>query len=221
MSGRRRIALVEDDPSVRESLGILLETWGFAVESYGDGESFLAANGAEGAECVLLDIRLPGRDGLSVLDELRVREDAPPVIILTGHGDVATAVRALRAGAFDFVEKPFDGDELVRRIDGASRLRRAREAEQAADLAPFARLTPREAEVLRGVIAGWSSKEVARRLGVSPKTVEVHRARIMEKTGAGSVSALARLAERAGIEPAPPWPTLRRARSESRIRESP
>ena len=190
------IRIVEDDNAVAASLVALLESWGFSTEVFESGEGFLSADPAK-AICILLDVRLPGRDGLSVLGELTKRQHTTPVIIMTGHGDVELAVKALQQGACDFIEKPFDDEDLVARI------RAVAEAQEAANpnTELLAHLTPRETEVMLEVVAGHANKVIAHRLGMSPKTVEVHRARVMAKTGAKSLSHLVRIAFKAGIDP--------------------
>lgn len=201
----RRLALVEDDEPVRASLAALLESWDFRVQAFEDGESYLAA--LPDADCILLDVRLPGIDGLSLLKQMRERGTRTPVIVLTGHGDVAMAVQALREGANDFLEKPYDDEELVERIETALRDAAVRASEK--DAGPdaqeyaryFAALTPRETDVMNDVVAGHPNKIIAHRRGLSPKTVEIHRARVMEKTGAKSLSHLVRMALKAGIDP--------------------
>lgn len=197
----RLIRLVEDDEPVRTSLCAVLESWGFSVEVFGSGEDFLAAKPSAPAQCILLDVRLPGLDGLSVLAKLRADQIATPVIVLTGHGDVAMAVKALQDGAQDFVEKPFDDEDLVRRITAAieAPLPLKDDPRVFADI--LSRLTPRESEVMQEVVAGHANKVIAHNLGLSPKTVEIHRARVMEKTGAKSLSHLVRIALKAGIDP--------------------
>ena len=196
MTAPRLIRIVEDDAVVAASLAALLESWGFVAETYADGESFLDAPPDPGVCCILLDVRLPGLDGLEVLRMLRKRGMATPVIILTGHGEVAMAVQALRDGAQDFIEKPYDDEDLVQRIDRAGEA-----AGPSAESERFTSLTPRERQVMHEVVAGHSNKVVARRLGLSPRTVEVHRQRVMTKTGADSLSQLVRMALKAGIDP--------------------
>lgn len=197
----RHIRIVEDDEPVRSSLAAVLESWGFGIEAFESGEAFLAADHAVGTDCVLLDVHLPGMDGLAVLSAFRAAGHGTPVIILTGHGDVTMAVEALRDGAQDFIEKPFDDEDLVRRIGAV--IERGAVAEpprdQYADV--FARLTPRETDVMHEVVAGHPNKIIAHNLGLSPKTVEIHRARVMDKTGAKSLSHLVRMALKAGIDP--------------------
>ncbi|MEL6361741.1 MAG: response regulator [Pseudomonadota bacterium] len=190
-----RICIVEDDNAVAASLQAMLLSWGFETCMSQTGEAFLADHPTE-LDCVLLDVRLPGRDGLSVLSEFRESDTSTPVIVITGHGDVRTAVLALQSGAQDFVEKPFDGADLVERLrtaidrsSPASKCRRRLDA-----------LTPREAEVLRELVAGHPNKVIAFRLNISPKTVELHRARVMDKMEAHSLSHLVRMALKGGME---------------------
>ncbi|QPH54121.1 response regulator transcription factor [Pontivivens ytuae] len=191
------VGIVEDDGAVAASLAALLGAWGFEAELFEDGETFLAAAAPGRWACVLLDVRLPGDDGLSVMKAFRGVERHIPVIIMTGHGDISMAVHALKEGAQDFIEKPFDDEDLVRRLRTAI----ARTPEGADCAARLARLTPRETDVMREVVAGHPNKIIAHRLGVSPKTVELHRARVMSKTGAKSLSHLVRMALKAGIDP--------------------
>lgn len=189
------VFIVEDDAAVAQSLMALLAVWGFECAHYETGPAFLDAANANPA-CVLLDIRLPGMDGLSVLDAFRKKNGQTPVLVMTGHGDVAMAVDAMRKGAQDFIEKPFDGDDLVRRIKAAI-------DRSIPDLECRRRLedlTPRETDVLREIVAGHPNKIIAYKLGISQKTVELHRARVMQKTDAGSVQHLVRIALRGGIE---------------------
>ena len=168
---------------------------------YPDGECFLDAADRRSSDCILMDVRLPGRDGLAILGEMRRQGDATPVIVLTGHGDVPMAVRALREGAQDFIEKPFDDEDLVRRIGIALDERETSAAEAAAHAAILAKLTPREREVMCEVVAGHANKVIAHRLGMSAKTVEIHRSRVMEKTGAKSLPHLVRFALKVGVGP--------------------
>lgn len=193
----RTVAVVEDDEAVAASLDALLSSWGFRCLGFGSGEAFLAARPR--AECVLLDVRLPGMDGLDVLEAFRAADGVTPVVVMTGHGDVDLAVQAMRGGAQDFVEKPFDGDDLVARIDRAI----DRVGPETECRARLGRLTPRETDVLREIVAGRANKVIAYNLGISPKTVELHRARVMDKTGARSLPELTRIALLGGLSVAP------------------
>ena len=202
MSGRTRIEVVEDETAVASSLAALLEAYGFRPVVFGTGEAFLAGASAEAA-CALIDVRLPGIDGVETVRRMRAAGSKTPVVIVTGHGHVALAVAALQAGAQDVLEKPYDDADLMRRIDNARAAAPAGEADpaEAEFRARFATLTPRETEVMREVVAGRQNKVIARRLGLSPKTVEIHRSRVMDKTGAENLSQLVRMAMKAGFDP--------------------
>lgn len=200
----RTVCVVDDDDAVRDSLQALLESTGFTVATYPGAQPFLDAYRPETIRCALIDVRMPEVDGMQLLDIISARPNLPPVVIITGHGEVELAVRAMKKGAFDFIEKPFEPDALIERVGAAVRWGESRLAEE--DRKREARrkldeLTPREKDVLESLIAGFSNKAIARRLELSPRTVEVHRARIMDKTGAESFSHLVRLALRAGLEP--------------------
>lgn len=199
MTDRPLIAIVEDDVDVAASIRALLDVHGYQTEHFESGEAFLAAERAPSA-CVLMDVRMPGVSGLETLSAHVRRGAATPVIVMTGHGDIAMAVDALKRGAFDFIEKPFDDADFLRRIEAARYAARSTE-KQAAIAENFARLTKRETEVMREVVEGAANKVIAHRLGLSPKTVEIHRSRVMEKTGATSLSHLVRMATKVGIEP--------------------
>ena len=196
MTEPRRAYVVDDEAVVRRSLVLLLRSAGFEAEAFPSGEAFLDAS-EPAFGCVLLDLRMPGMDGLAVQRELGSRGWTLPVIIVTAHGDVPMAVEAMRRGASDFLEKPYDSDHLLRAVDaalarGADRRARLREATDAARLLDA--LSPREREVLTGLVAGQQNKEIARDLSLSPRTVELHRANLMEKLGARSLSDAIRLA---------------------------
>jgi two-component system, LuxR family, response regulator FixJ len=200
----RTVHVVDDDPAVRRSLERLLDAAGFHVVSYQSPAAFLNAASGLSAGCVLLDIRMPGVDGLEVqarLNRLRVNL---PVIVMTGHGDVPSAVRAMKAGAVDFLEKPFDDETLLNAIGGAfakaSRLIGGdREAVRAAQR--IATLSPREREVLDALLAGRQNKVIAFDLNISVRTVEVHRARMMERLGTKQFADAIRLAVMATLAP--------------------
>ena len=197
--GQRRslIAIVDDDEAVRDSLALLLRLHGFDVQAFASGEDFVAWAGTQPVDCVLLDLRMQGMSGLDVQAALAARGLDYPVIVLTAHGDVATTRTTLKAGAFDFIEKPFDDALLLRAIQAASEAsekRRAREVREVRFAQSLARLTPREREVLDHVLAGRHNREIAALLGISPRTVEVYRANVMTKTGAASLSELVRMA---------------------------
>lgn len=197
MSEAPRVHVVDDDEAVRNSLALLLESTGFVVETYDSATAFLAAVRPHSAGCVLTDVRMPEMDGLALQRRLSELDVALPVIVMTGHGDVPIAVGALKAGATDFLEKPFDDEQLLAAVRTAIEAnQRSREAKQAvADIADrLASLTPREREVLDRLVDGQPNKTIAYDLGSSPRTVEVHRARVMEKMGARSLPELVRMA---------------------------
>ncbi|MDJ0389338.1 response regulator [Roseomonas sp. E05] len=202
--GEERIAYVVDDEEVvRRSLVLLLRSAGFAAWAFPSGEAFLRAS-AEGLPfgCVLLDLRMPDLDGLSVQRRIVAQGLDMPVIIVTAHGDVPLAVEAMKLGASDFIEKPYDGEALLQATEhalarGAEARARSREAAEAAER--IAMLTTRELEVLRGLIAGKQNKEIARDLGLSPRTVEIHRANVMEKLAVRSLPEAVRIALSAGV----------------------
>jgi RNA polymerase sigma factor (sigma-70 family) len=191
------VFIVDDDQAMRSSLQWLIESVGMKVETYESAQAFLDAHYPGRAGCLLLDVRMPGMSGLELQQYLVRREIRLPVIIITGHGDVSMAVKAMKAGAVDFIEKPFDDEELLNSIRSAvqhDEKRRALRAQRADIAARMAELTPREHEVMAMVTDGKSNKEIAAALGVSAKTVEVHRARVMDKMRADSLAELVRLA---------------------------
>ena len=188
--------IVDDDPSVRDALGLLLGLRGYPVILFADAESFLDAYRAEWRGCLLLDIRMPGINGLELQQRLLAMGCSIPVIIMTGHGDVESARSAFRSQAVDFLEKPIDHGKLMSAIAEAFARQQATQNREAKDLANaqrLARLTPREREVMDLVVAGRHNREVADLLGISARTVEVHKARIMQKLGVDSVPDLVRL----------------------------
>ena len=197
MEAESTVFVVDDDADLRESLGWLIESAGLRVKTFSTAEEFLAGYEPEEPCCLVLDVRMPGLSGLDLQEELTRRGVPPPIIIVTGHAKVPMAVRALKGGAIDFLQKPFSDQALLDRvrqaIDLDRRTRQAR-AEDAKVVTLLSRLTPREREVMDLVIAGKPNKIIADDLGISPKTVEIHRARVMEKMQAGSVAELVRLA---------------------------
>jgi two-component system response regulator FixJ len=197
-----QIYIVDDEAAVRRSLAFMLKTAGMAVEVFETGEAFLKVAGGLAPGCALLDVRLGGMDGLAVQQALRDRGIVLPVIIITGHGDVGLAVRAMKAGAVDFIEKPFEKAVLLAAIAQALLHNDGREhlhgqAQQAQ--VRLNGLTPREREVLDGLVDGHSNKVVAYDLGISPRTVEIHRANLMTKLGVSSLSDALRIAFTARI----------------------
>ena len=193
----RLVHLVDDDEAIRRSVGFMLKTSGFHVRSYESGVELL--KGAPNLEtgCILLDIRMPGMDGLQIQAALRDKGVTLPVIIMTGHGDVSLAVQAMKAGAVDFIEKPFEKAVLLSAIDhGVERLRKSAANLDRADEAAvrLQALTAREREVLDGLAKGLPNKTIAYDLGISPRTVEIHRANVMSKLEVRSLSEALRIA---------------------------
>jgi two-component system, LuxR family, response regulator FixJ len=201
MTSDRLVYLVDDDDAIRRSASFMLKTSGYKVETYVSGVAFLKEARHADAGCVLLDVRMPEMDGLEVQKELKARGIDLPVIVMTGHGDVSVAVEAMKAGAVDFIEKPFEKAVLLAALDdGFGRIelsgRRAERAELAA--VRLQALTPRERDVLRGLVDGLPNKTIGYDLGISPRTVEIHRAHLMTKLGVRSLSEALRIAFAAG-----------------------
>jgi two-component system response regulator FixJ len=193
------VHVVDDDGAIRDALVLLLEAAGHTARAHADGSDFLRDLDPVQPGCVVADVRMPGLSGLDVQRALRERRVDLPVIIITGHADVAMAVQALKAGAADFIEKPFDEDVLLSAVGRAldSGARAFRERRQQDDIiARAATLTPREREVMELVVQGLPNKAVAVELSISSRTVEIHRGRVMEKMGASSLSDLVRMALR-------------------------
>ena len=197
MSEARLVHLVDDDESIRRSVGFMLKTAGFRVQSYGSGAELLKAAKALENGCILLDIRMPGMDGLEVQEALKQAGVGLPVIIMTGHGDVPLSVRAMKAGAVDFIEKPFEKSVVISALEqGFATLLRSHDSQERAKKAivRLQMLTPREREVLDGLAEGLPNKTIAYDLGISPRTVEIHRANLMTKLEVRSLSEALRLA---------------------------
>ena len=198
----RIVFLVDDDEDIRHSASFMLRHAGFTVKTFPDGLVFLDSVKSEDEGCILLDVRMPGMDGLAVQSTLNRRGINMPVIILTGHGDVPVAVEAMKGGAIEFLEKPYEKKALVAAIENAYELldnqatddRRGREA-----AAKLSALTPRERQVLECLVEGLTNKGIAEALSISPRTVEIHRAHMMEKLQVDSLSAALRIAFLAGI----------------------
>ncbi|MGZ6050203.1 MAG: response regulator FixJ [Phenylobacterium sp.] len=191
------VHVIDDDEAVRESLGFVLESDGLDAATYASAEQFLAACRPDVAGCIVTDVRMAEMSGLELVRRLNAMGVTAPVIVITGHGDVALAVEAMKAGVVDFLEKPFDDEVFLRAVRGAlnSSVRgRQEEADRKRFQEVLATLSPRETEVLHGVVEGKSNKEIARDLGISSRTVEVYRAHVMSKTGSGSLSELVRIA---------------------------
>lgn len=204
----RLVHVIDDEDAIRRSLDFALRTAGFGVEKWPDGESFLKGADRTSHACVLLDVRMPGLDGLQVQAEMAARGFNLPVIVLTGHGDIATAVRAMQAGAVDFLEKPFERDRLLRTIEiGFAQLADQdgkRERERWAKT-QVASLTQREQEVLEGLACGYPNKTIAYDLGISSRTVEVYRANAMEKLEVTNFADALRIAFAAGLGAEQEW----------------
>jgi two-component system, LuxR family, response regulator FixJ len=197
--GTRNLFIVDDDPMMRDALSIVFTLAGYRVIVFADAETFLAAARTRVPACVLLDLHLPDKSGVAVLKELDAHNYPAPVFIITGDRDVSSAVEAVKSGAFDYLVKPLDARPIVARVNGAiaafsDRFENANDGSSPLIDFPGRRLlTPRECEVLAEIAGGASNKEAGRRLGISPRTVEVHRARIMDKIGARNAADLVRI----------------------------
>jgi FixJ family two-component response regulator len=193
------IFVVDDDPAVRDVLTTLFSRDGFHVTNFADGASLLATTRIRTPICIILDVQIPGQSGLDILKELNAQDYPAPIFIISGQGDIAMAVDAIKNGALDFIEKPFRGGDIVTRVREAIEAHRRRQTEtdpSNASLFHFPGrepLTRREQDVLTQIVAGASSKEAGRQLGISPRTIEVHRARIMAKLGAKNAADLVRI----------------------------
>jgi two-component system, LuxR family, response regulator FixJ len=199
------IFIVDDDASVRKSLSRLLDSLGFAAETFASADEFLKRERYEGIGCIILDVRMPGLSGMDLQEELNKADYTLPIIFITGHGDIPMSVKAMKKGAVDFLPKPFDQKELTDALNRAIQKDRAVKADRAATrgvLEHIGQLTPREHEILQYLITGMLNKQIAFKLGIAEKTVKIHRARVLEKLGARSVAELVRMAEKAGIESA-------------------
>lgn len=194
-SGEQRVYVVDDDEALRDSLVWLVESQGFAVEAYSSAEGFLEAYRDDMRGCLVLDVRMPGMTGLELYERLSARGASLPVVFITGHGDVPMAVLALKKGAVDFIEKPFNDKDMLRLVEQCLKLDREQWDARRHDtevVRRVATLTDREREVMGLVVAGLLNKQIADELGISMKTVEVHRSRVMEKMAVGSVAELVR-----------------------------
>lgn len=190
------VFVVDDDVSVRETLVLLLKIEGYAAQGFGDGASFLEAVRSAPPACIILDLHLPGESGFHVLRRLADEKIVSPILVISGAADIAMAVAVMKYGALDFLEKPFSSDAIIDRVRAAVKMWRETRGSESDGLANFPGrhlLTCREREVLSQVARGASNKEVGRKLGISPRTVEVHRARIMDKLGAKNTADLIRI----------------------------
>jgi FixJ family two-component response regulator len=196
---RGEIFVVDDDPGVRETLSVVLSAGGYQVICFADGAALLAVARNRTPSCILLDVNIPGKSGLDILKELHGEDYPAPIFIISGQGDIAMAVSAIKSGALDFIEKPFRGSEIVARLDEAIDAYARRQAERSASKIASLRfpgrepLTRREREVLEQFASGASNKEAGRHLGISPRTIEDHRASIMKKLGARNAADLIRI----------------------------
>jgi RNA polymerase sigma factor (sigma-70 family) len=199
------VYIVDDDHSVRNALARIIESAGYPVETFSSASTFLQSDAPQRRGCLVLDVRMPEVDGLELQQRLRTAGTAMPVVFMTGFTDVSTTVKAMKAGAIDFLPKPVSDQDLLTAVDSAlaeeARLRTER-AESERLRQQFERLTPREKQVFQLVVIGRLNKQIALELGISEKTVKVHRGRVMEKLGVRRVAQLVRLAARMGLAPA-------------------
>jgi two-component system, LuxR family, response regulator FixJ len=201
MARRGKVYVIDDDEAMRDSLDFLLGAADFHVTLFESAQHFLDALPDASFGCVVSDVRMPGIDGIEMLKRLKASRSTFPVVIMTGHGDVPLAVEAMKLGAVDFLEKPFEDDRLIGMIDVALKQAESGAQTEAVTVeiaARIASLSPRERQVMEGLIAGLSNKLIAREYDISPRTIEVYRANVMTKMQAGSLSELVRLAMRAG-----------------------
>ncbi|MDA9475506.1 response regulator FixJ [Bradyrhizobium sp. CCBAU 65884] len=202
MTTKGHVYVIDDDAAMRDSLNFLLDSAGFGVTLFDNAQSFIDALPGLAFGCVVSDVRMPGLDGIELLKRMKAQQSPFPILIMTGHGDVPLAVEAMKLGAVDFLEKPFEDDRLTTMIESA--IRQAEPAARSEALtqdiaARVASLSPRERQVMEGLIAGLSNKLIAREYDISPRTIEVYRANVMTKMQANSLSELVRLAMRAGM----------------------
>lgn len=203
---QQNVFVADDDEAVRDSLRLLLETAGYRVETFPSGKALLSALRPDEDACLVVDVKMPELGGLEVQERLRASGFSLPVVIITGHGDVPLAVQAMKSGVMDFVEKPFTEEVILTAIARAFEIERQQRASDVAAVEARSRLSElseRERQVLSCLVAGKPNKVIAHELVISPRTVEIHRARVMEKTRARSLSELVRLALTAGFSPGP------------------
>jgi two-component system response regulator FixJ len=202
MSLDKKVYVIDDDSAMRESLDFLLSSAGFTVRLFDSAQGFLDELAKLGPGCVVTDVRMPGIDGMELLRRVNSGARKLPVIVMTGHGDVPLAVEAMKLGALDFLEKPFEDERLIGMIETAlsEQQNDSKNDAASADMAArVASLTQRERQVMQGLVTGQSNKAIAREYDISPRTVEVYRANVMTKMQAGNLSELVRFAIRAGI----------------------
>jgi two-component system response regulator FixJ len=202
MPDRGKVYVIDDDEAMRDSLNFLLDSAGYGVTLFDSALKFLDALPGLAFGCVVSDVRMPGLDGIELLKRMKADHCTFPIVIMTGHGDVPLAVEAMKLGAVDFLEKPFEDERLIGMIETA--IQQAEPAARSEALtqdiaARVASLSPRERQVMNGLIAGLSNKLIARDYDISPRTIEVYRANVMTKMQANSLSELVRLAMRAGL----------------------
>jgi FixJ family two-component response regulator len=203
---KKIVVVIDDDPSVRSSMARLLKASGFQVEAFSSAQEFFTSKKDYGIPtCILLDVKMPGLNGLDLQEKLLSQDYCPPIVFITGHGDISMSVKAIKRGAINFLTKPFDEGELLKAIKEAFSKDvqvRAKCTEDKEILQRIKKLTPREYEVLRYIVAGFLNKQIAYALGITEKTVKVHRGQVMGKLSVTSVAELVRLTEKASIEPA-------------------
>lgn len=201
---RATVFLVDDDPSIRKSVSRLLDSAGYAVSAFESAEHFLERHCHEGPGCLILDVQLPGIDGLTLQEQIAHCEDALPIIFISGHGDIPMSVRALKTGALDFLPKPFDADALLKAVGAAVQkdaCEAAQHAERRALRCRHAALTPREREVFAHLLTGKLNKQIGAAIGITEKTVKYHRANVLRKFGVTSTAELVRIAGKLGTLP--------------------
>jgi FixJ family two-component response regulator len=206
MANACSVFLVDDDESVRRALARLIKSAGHSVQTFASAQDFLGTKtGSQEAGCLVLDVRMPGLTGIDLQRELHIMNRNLPIVFITGHGDIPMSVKAMKAGAVDFLQKPVKDKDLLRAIE-QSLARAARDQSQREEIAQIQKrvesLTPREFEVMALVVTGMLNKQIAFKLGTVEKTVKVHRARVMDKMGVDSIAELVRIAEKINIPPA-------------------
>ncbi|MEL7528497.1 MAG: response regulator [Pseudomonadota bacterium] len=193
-AGAEAVYIVDDDPAVRDALSVLFNMEGYVVETFSDGDTFVQSASKSVPACVMLDVHMPGRSGIEILKALNAEHYPAPIFIISGQGDIPMAVEAIRNGAFDFIEKPFSAETVLERVkEAVNAMKQRQEVDTSQTFEGADLLTRRELEVLKEITDGASNKEAGRTLGISPRTVEVHRARIMEKLSARNAADLVRI----------------------------